>query len=135
MDKKPFTHKPGSGAIFENRFKEGEQPDWKPGDGTVETTCPHCQAPFVVAFNIAGWDKITQYGNKMISFKIKDKLRDENFKKVGDHYTEYDSPPRPTQGQVYDEPVKHRPVTVDDLEVEPFSKQLTDEDLDDIVPF
>jgi len=111
-----FTHKPGSGALFLNQFKEGNQPDFK-GDGTVETTCPHCQAPFVVALWLSGWRRFTQKNDAFTSLAIKDKTRDGTFKKVGD----YDSPPRPTQGQVYDEPVKRG--------------QLTDEDLDDIVPF
>ena len=113
-----FTHKPGSGALFHNQFKEGNQPDFK-GDGSVDITCPHCRAPFVVALWLSGWRKFTQKNDAFTSLAIKDKTRDGTFKKVGD----YDSPPRPTQGQVYDEPVSNRPIGFDNA------------DIDDDIPF
>ena len=98
-----FTHRPGNGALFINTFKEGNQPDFT-GDGTVETNCPKCQSPFVVAINMAGWRKFAQGDSNrpFTSLSLKDKLREGTFKKAGDHYTEYDSPPRPTHGVVRD---------------------------------
>jgi len=118
-----FTHKPGNGALFINTFKEGNQPDYR-GDGTVETTCPKCQAPFVVAINMAGWQKFAQ-GDRdrpFTSLSLKDKLRDEAFKKAGDHYTEYDSPQRPTKGAVRDF-------------TGPDDRSQYNQDIDDDIPF